>query len=169
MTTRSKPDVASVWPMQCAWVTSRHRENYHYWRVVGMQAVDINYYKLSKTCHHANIDAFVTWGCAQSKEAIQEHWLVDNFPSLPSGLYYRDKIASAASRDYGAVYQASTRPSASVDTFVQPASQNQDYRTARRYSYAISKKLLLYCAICYLSHYKSLCRYPYLVISFSRL
>ena len=53
------------------------------------------------------------------------------------GLYYRDKDASGASRDFGAVYQASTRPSAwvsapsVVDTFVQPESQNQDYRTAR--------------------------------------
>ena len=46
--TRSKPDVASVWPMQCAWVISGHGENDRYWRVVRMQEVGINYYKLSK-------------------------------------------------------------------------------------------------------------------------
>ena len=85
--------------MQCAWMTSRHRENDHYWCVVGVQAVGINYYKLWKTCHHAQ---------------------------------YHDKDASDASRDYGAVYQASTPPSAGVDTFEQPPSQNQGYRTARR-------------------------------------
>ena len=58
MATWSKPDIASAWPMQCAWMTSRHRENDRYWRVVGMQAVCINYNKLSKTCHDAQIDAF---------------------------------------------------------------------------------------------------------------
>ena len=47
------------------------------------------------------------------------------------GLSYRDKDASGASRDYGAVYQASKRPSAGLDTFVQPPSQYQGYRTKR--------------------------------------
>ena len=88
MATRSKPDVASVWPMQCAWVISRHRENDRYWRVVGMQVVDINNYKLSKICNHVKIDAFLTsWGCAQSKEAIQDHWLVDNSNASSFGAY----------------------------------------------------------------------------------
>ena len=88
MATISKPDIASAWPMQCAWMTSRHRENNLFWRVVGMQAVGINYYKLSKTCHHAQINAFVTsWGCAQSKEAIQDHWLVDNSTASVFGAY----------------------------------------------------------------------------------
>ena len=88
MATRSKPDVASVWRMQCAWVISRHRENDYYWRVVGMQAVAINYYKLSKICHYAKIDAFVTsLGCAQSKEAMQDHRLVDNSTDSAFGAY----------------------------------------------------------------------------------
>ena len=53
-----------------------------------MQAIDINYYKLSKTCHHTQIDAFVTsWGCAQSKQAIQDHWLVDNSTAPVFGAY----------------------------------------------------------------------------------
>ena len=57
-------------------------------RVVGMQTVSLNYYKLSKTCHHAQIDAFVTaWGCAKSKEAIQDHWLVDNSTASVFGAY----------------------------------------------------------------------------------
>ena len=87
MATKSKPDIASAWPMQCAWMTSRHRENDRYWRVVGMQAVGINY-KLLKTCHHAQIDAFLTcWGCAQSEEVIQGHWLVDNSTASAFGAY----------------------------------------------------------------------------------
>ena len=74
--------------MQCAWVTSRHRENDRYWRKVGMQVVDINYYKLSEICYHAKIEAFVTsWSCAQSKEAIQDHWLVDNSTASAFGVY----------------------------------------------------------------------------------
>ena len=74
--------------MQCAWVVSRHRENDRYWREVGMQAVDINYYKLSEICHHAKIEAFVTsWSSAQSKEAIQDHWLVDNSTASAFGAY----------------------------------------------------------------------------------
>ena len=52
--------------------------NHRYWRVVGIQEIGINYYKLSKSCHHTSVELFVTpWGCAQSKEAIQDHWLVD--------------------------------------------------------------------------------------------
>ena len=46
-------------------------------------------------------------------------------------LCYRNKDASGASRDYGAVYQASTRPSTNVDTVVQPPSQNPGHRTNR--------------------------------------
>ena len=59
-------------------MTSRHGENDRYSRVVGMQALGINYYKLSKTCHNTQIDSFVTsCGCAQATEAIKYHWLVD--------------------------------------------------------------------------------------------
>ena len=50
--TRSKSDDASVWPMQCAWMTLRHGENDCYWRVARVEEVDIKYYKLSKTCYH---------------------------------------------------------------------------------------------------------------------
>ena len=68
---------------------------------------------------YTQIDSFViSWGCAQSKEAIQDHWLVDY------STVYRDKDANGASRNYGAVYQAITRQSAGVDTFVQHPSQN---------------------------------------------
>ena len=42
MATRSKPDAASVWPMQRAWFTSRHGENEFYWRAVGLQEVGMN-------------------------------------------------------------------------------------------------------------------------------
>ena len=74
----SKPDFASVWPVQCAWMSSSHTENDRYWRVVGMQGLGIHYYKLLETCHNTQIDSFVTsWGCAQLKVAIQNHWLVD--------------------------------------------------------------------------------------------
>ena len=45
------------------------------------------------------------------------------------GLSYRDKESNGASQNYGVVYQASTRPSAKGNTFVQPPSQNQGYRT----------------------------------------
>ena len=31
--------------------------NDRYWRVVGTQEVRINYYKLSKTCHHTQVDS----------------------------------------------------------------------------------------------------------------
>ena len=49
-----------------------------YWRVIGMQEVGIKLLKLAKTCHHTQLDSFVPfWGCAQSKEAIQGHWLID--------------------------------------------------------------------------------------------
>ena len=47
------------------------------------------------------------------------------------GLSSRDEDANGENRDYGAVYQASTRPSTGVDTFVQLPSQNQGYRTNR--------------------------------------
>ena len=64
--------------MQCAWMTSRHGENDPYWCVVAMQEISINYYKLLNTCHQTQVDSFVTSrGCAQSKEAIQDHWLID--------------------------------------------------------------------------------------------
>ena len=53
-----------------------------------MQAVGINYWNTSKTCHHTQIDAFMTsWGCRQSKEAIQDHWLVDNSTVSAFGAY----------------------------------------------------------------------------------
>ena len=84
------------------------------------------------------------------------------------GITYRHKDAIGASCDYGAVYQASAWSSGGVDTFVQRPSQNQSYRTTRGKSYAISKKLRLYCVTCHLSHNKSLCWYHYLVISLSR-
>ena len=86
MATGSNPDVASVCMIDAT--CNDHIEawgNECYWRVVGMQEVGINYYKLLKTCHRTQVDSFVTpWGCAQSKEAIQDHWLVD-YSSLPSG------------------------------------------------------------------------------------
>ena len=105
MAIRSKPDVASVWPMQFAWMTSGHGKNDRHCRVVGIQAIGINYCKLSKTCHHTQIDSFVTsLGCAQSQEAVQSHWLIgsSNYRLCLRGLCYRDKDASGASRDYGA-------------------------------------------------------------------
>ena len=78
MAIRSKPDVASVWHMQCAWMASGHGKSDRFCRVVGMQAIGINYCKLSETCHHTQIDSYVTsLGCAQPKEAVQDHWLVD--------------------------------------------------------------------------------------------
>ena len=62
--------------------------NDRYWRVVGMQAVVVNYYKVLKTCHHTQIDSFVTSrGCAQSKEAVQYHWLVDYSTVFAFGAY----------------------------------------------------------------------------------
>ena len=126
MATRSKPDVESAWSMQCAWMTSRHRENDRYLSVVGMQAVGINYYKLSKTCHHAQIDSFVTcWGCAQSKEAIQDHWLEDNSTVSTFGAYAIVTKMQAVQVWTMSVCQASTRPNAGVDNFVQPSSQNR--------------------------------------------
>ena len=98
-----------------------NRENDHYWREVGMQAVDINYYKLSEICHYTKIEAFVT-SCFM--RAVERGYLRPlagrHFYRLClRGLCYPDKDASGASRDFGAVNQASTRPSASVDTFVQ--------------------------------------------------
>ena len=74
--------------MQFAWMTARHGENDRYWRGVGMETVGINHYKLSRTCHHTPIDSFVTsWGWAQSKEAIQDHWLVDYSTVSAFGAY----------------------------------------------------------------------------------
>ena len=53
-----------------------------------MQEVGINNYKLSKTCHHTQIDSFfISWECAQSKEAIQDHWLVDYSTVSAFGAY----------------------------------------------------------------------------------
>ena len=86
--TRSKSDVASVWPMQCAWMISRHGENDCYWCVVEMQEVGINCCELLKTCHHTQVDSFVTsCGCAQSKGAIQDHWLIDYSKVFAFGAY----------------------------------------------------------------------------------
>ena len=86
--TGAKPDVASVWPMPCALMTSKRGENDRYWCILGMQEVGIKYYNISKTCHHTQVDSFVTfWGCAQSKEAPQDHWLVDYFTVSAFGAY----------------------------------------------------------------------------------
>ena len=73
-------------------------------------------------------------------------------------LNYRYKDESGTSWDFGAVYQASTRPSTGVNTFLQPPSQNQVYRTNRGKSYALSKKLLLHVhgVTCHLSQNNSL-------------
>ena len=85
--TRLNLDVAWVWHVQWAWMTSRHGENDRSWGVVRVQRVGINY-KLSKTClRNLNVDSFVTfYGNAQSRKAFQDHWLVDCSTSLPSGL-----------------------------------------------------------------------------------
>ena len=114
-----------------------------------------NYYKLSKTCHHTRVDSSVTpWGCEQPKAALQDHWLVQ-------GLSYCDKDAS---RGFGAVYQASTRPRArwillySLHHRIWAIVQTEDGPKPS------SNKLLLCCVTCYLSQNKSLCWYPYLVI-----
>ena len=40
-TIRSKPDVALVWPMPCAWMTSRYGQTDRYWRIVWVQEVGI--------------------------------------------------------------------------------------------------------------------------------
>ena len=49
------------------------------------------WYKLlisSKTCHHTQVDSFVpSGGCAQSKEASQDHWLVDYSTVSAFGAY----------------------------------------------------------------------------------
>ena len=128
MATRSKPDVASVWRMQCAWVISRHREND--WRVVGMQAVDINYYKLSEICLHAKIDAFVTsWGCAQSKEAIQDHWLVDNSTASGFGVYAI--VTKMQALMWILLYSLHHR----IRTIVQPEDSHMPYQ--RNYCYIV--------------------------------
>ena len=54
--TRSKPDVEPVWPVQCAWMTSRHVENDHYWRVV--RVWEVGWYKvlqiIEKLASHAS-------------------------------------------------------------------------------------------------------------------
>ena len=40
--------------------------------------------KLSKTCHHTQVHSYVPFcGCAQSKEAIQDHWLID-YSTVPA-------------------------------------------------------------------------------------
>ena len=95
--TRSKPDVGPVWPMQCACMTLKHWENDRYWLLVRMQEAGINHYELSKTCHHTQVGSFVTsCGCAQSREAIQNHWLVDYSTCAASitelGLSYNPRI-----------------------------------------------------------------------------
>ena len=125
--TRSKPDVASAWPMQCAWMTSRHGENDRYWRVVGMQSVGINYYKLLKSCHHAQIDAFMTsCGCAQSKEAIKNHWLVDNSTASAFWVYaIMTKMQAVQVRTMEQPMRWAR------DIFVQLPSHSQGYRTDR--------------------------------------
>ena len=171
MATRSKPDITSAWPRQCAWMTSRHRENGRYWRVVGMQAVHINYYKLTKTCHHAQTDAFLTfWACAQSKEAIQDHWLVDNSTASAFGAYAITtkmqgvQVGTMEQSIRGARRQARVwillhSLHHRIRAIVQPEDSHMLY----------IKKILLYCVTYYLSQNKSLCWYPYLVISLSRL
>ena len=45
------------------------------------------------------------------------------------GLCCSDKDASGTSRDYGPVYQASTRSSASVNTFAQPPYKIESIKT----------------------------------------
>ena len=125
--TISNPDVAPVWPMQRAWITSKHGENECYLRVVRMQEVHISYYKLSEN--------LVSYICRFICDLLGMRAVEKSYPRPLAGivfhllclrgLCYRDKDASGASRNYGAVYQASTRPSAGVDTFVQLPPQNQ--------------------------------------------
>ena len=170
MATRPKPDIASAWPMQCAWMTSRHGENDRYWRVVGMQAVGINYYEWSKTCHHAQIDAFLTsWACAQSKEAIQDHWLVDNSTASAFGAYAITTKMQGV--QVGTTEQSIRRARRQVRVWILLYSLHHRIRAIVQPedSHTLYKKILLYCVTCYLSQNKSLCWYPYLVISLSRL
>ena len=99
--------------MQCAWITSRHC-----WRLVGVWAVDINYHKSSKTCHHTQIDSFVTsWGMLAVERSYPGPLAGRLFYRLCLlSLCYPVRDANGASRDYGAVHQTSMQPSASVDT-----------------------------------------------------
>ena len=152
-------------------MTSKHRENSLCWRVVGKQAAGINYHKIIENLPSYTNPCICDLLGMRAVERSYPKPLAGRqfYRPCPRGLCYRDKDASGWIRDYEAVYQASTWPSASVDTFVLSPLQNQDYRTNRGYSYAISKKLLLYCVTCYLSQNKSFCWNPYLVISLSRL
>ena len=113
--------------------------------------VDINYYKCSKTYHHAyqpinSIYFRLPRDARSRKKPSKTTGWYTILPSLPRGLCYRDKDTSGTSRDYGAAYQASTWRNASVDTFVQPPLQNQGYRKKqdsnmlyqRNYCYAVS-------------------------------
>ena len=151
MATRSKLDIASVWPMQCAWMTSRHRENDRYWRVVNAGGS----YKLLQINENLSSRTNRCISDLLGMRAVERSYprpLVGKqfYRFCLRGLCYHDKDARGASRDYGAVYQGSTPPSTSVDTFAQPPSQNQGHRTARRQSYAIYKK---YCYIVSLTTY----------------
>ena len=48
----------------------------------------INCHKLSKTCHHTQVDSFVnSWGCTRSREAIEDRWLVDYSTVSAFGAY----------------------------------------------------------------------------------
>ena len=154
------------WPMQCALMTSGHGKNGRCWRAVGIQDVGINYYKLSKTIHKS----IHLWppGDAHSRKKLSK--TTDHYSTVYAFGAHTivKKDASGASQNYRAVYQSSTRPSASVDTFVQPPSQNQGYPTHRGQSEAISKTLLLYNVTSCLSLNKCSCWYHYMVISLSR-
>ena len=66
-------------------------------------------------------------GCAQSKEAIQDHWLIDySIFSVFMALAWQ-KCKRYKSELWSSL--SSTRRSVSVDAFVQPPSQNKSYRT----------------------------------------
>ena len=74
--------------MQCALMTSRHGKK----RPLLASSRNVGGWyklsKLSKTCHHTQVGSFVpSRGCAQSKEAIQDHWLVDNSTVSAFGAY----------------------------------------------------------------------------------
>ena len=86
MATGSNPDVASV-----CMIDATCNDHIEAWGKRMLLACSRNagswykLYNLLKTCHRTQVDSFVTpWGCAQSKEAIQDHWLVD-YSFLPSG------------------------------------------------------------------------------------
>ena len=91
------------------------------------------------------------------------HTVERSYPRPLAGrLFYCLKLSWKRRKRGKSGLRASTRPSASVDTFVQPPSQNQGHRTNIVICHT-PRKLQLYCVTYYLSQNKSLYWYPYLV------